>query len=109
MCWLRCAMGLFFPASSPTRCRACQYMPEPSPIQVPHIPNPCCSEEVGSAEELIAAGGAPVELPPPVLLAVLDRLLCLEVRGVLLCIRIKLSSNDGGTVQRRRRAVVRNC
>jgi hypothetical protein len=31
-----------------------------------------------SADELIAAGGAPVELPPPLLLALMDRLLCLE-------------------------------
>lgn len=47
---------------------------------MPTKPIPPCSEETGSAEELIAAGGAPVDLPPPILLAVLDRLLCLEVR-----------------------------
>ena len=35
-------------------------------------------EELGSAEELIAGGAAPVQLPPPLLLAALDRLLCLE-------------------------------
>jgi hypothetical protein len=36
------------------------------------------SEETGTAEELIAAGGAPVALPPRVLLALMDRLLRLE-------------------------------
>ena len=35
-------------------------------------------EEAGSAEELIAEGAAPVQLSPPLLLAVLDKLLCLE-------------------------------
>ena len=35
-------------------------------------------EEVGTAEQLIAAGQAPVELPPAQLLALLDRLLAME-------------------------------
>lgn len=36
------------------------------------------SQETGSVEELICGGGAPLALPPPLLLALLDRLLCLE-------------------------------
>lgn len=36
------------------------------------------TEEVASAEELIAAGQAPTELPVPQLLALLDRLLAME-------------------------------
>lgn len=36
------------------------------------------SEEVGSAEELIAGGAAPVDLAPARALAVMDRLLCLD-------------------------------
>ena len=36
------------------------------------------NQEAGSAEELIAGGAAPVQLSPPLLLAVLDKLLCLE-------------------------------
>lgn len=35
-------------------------------------------QETRSIEELIATGGAPVALPPPLLLATMDRLLCLE-------------------------------
>ena len=51
----------------------------PSTPPSPTLPT-LCSEETGSAEELIAAGGAPVDLPPPLLLSVLDRLLCMEAR-----------------------------
>lgn len=36
------------------------------------------NEEVGTVEELIAGGAAPVSLPPRLLLAVMDRLLVLE-------------------------------
>jgi hypothetical protein len=36
------------------------------------------AQETRSAEELIAGGAAPVVLPPPQLLAVMDQLLCLE-------------------------------
>ncbi len=36
------------------------------------------NEDIGTAEELIAGGAAPVSLPPRLLLAVMDRLLVLE-------------------------------